>query len=324
MNPSCKFFLVAALGLAVLAGCSNEDIVRFPQEPPTGGGQPLTLDQFMAGAQAGGAGAGYVAEALPSGTTAAPVISGASQIVRGGALVLDIEVDDTATDLYMSLSNVDLGYYHFDLSALPRVLAADDYAGDSPLVQKLEASGMHVQAAAARAARVVRVTLTSRNDLSLSGFTVVVTTSDGSTASEAGVHVVTVNRIASSSGFLQASLNWNSPVDMDLHVQVPGGDEVFWANRNAGGGLLDLDSNAACSIDDVDNENIVWASQPEPGEYIVRVDLWSACEQPGPFPYVVTVVIDGEPQTFEGVFQALDADGGGQGAGVEIVRVTLP
>ncbi len=56
----------------------------------------------------------------------------------------------------------------------------------------------------------------------------------------------------------------------------------------------------------------------------MRVDLWSACEQPGPFPYVVTVVIDGEPQTFEGVFQALDADGGGQGAGVEIVRVTLP
>jgi hypothetical protein len=91
------------------------------------------------------------------------------------------------------------------------------------------------------------------------------------------------------------SLEWDTPVDLDLIVQEPSGAFVGGKVRAApvdGGavpastatatdGVLDHDSNAACVIDDLDREDIVWQSPPAPGTYAVWVDLFSACKQPG-------------------------------------------
>jgi uncharacterized protein YfaP (DUF2135 family) len=119
------------------------------------------------------------------------------------------------------------------------------------------------------------------------------------------------------------SLGWDADSDVDLHVVEPGGEEIYFGHKtSASGGTLDLDSNAACNIDHKNNENIYWPTgSPPRGEYVVRVDNWSACDQ-SPIHYVVTVNVKGQdPQMFVGTFT--DAgDGGGQGSGVEVLRFT--
>jgi hypothetical protein len=123
-------------------------------------------------------------------------------------------------------------------------------------------------------------------------------------------------------GTLQVSLSWNSPSDVDLHLVEPNGEEIYYGHKtSASGGVLDLDSNAGCNIDGVNNENITWTdpSVPPDGEYIVRVDYWSACEEQSAS-YTVTVNNCGQRQTFNGSFAPGDADGGSSGSGVEVSR----
>ena len=123
-------------------------------------------------------------------------------------------------------------------------------------------------------------------------------------------------------GQVQVSLSWDKPSDLDLHVIDPSNAEIYWASRSSSsGGTLDLDSNAGCSIDHVNNENITWASSAPSGTYKVLVDNWSSCSQ-SPINFVVTVTVAGRaPQTFTGQFT--DAgDGGGAGSGRLITTFT--
>jgi hypothetical protein len=129
--------------------------------------------------------------------------------------------------------------------------------------------------------------------------------------------------IAVGTGDVQVSISWDSPADVDLHVVDPSGEEIYYGNKTSpSGGELDLDSNAACSSDTPRNENITWPQDGAPsGEYIVRVDYWSACDATETN-YVVTVQVRGQdPQTFIGTFTGT-GDGGGLGSGEEIVRFT--
>jgi hypothetical protein len=93
-------------------------------------------------------------------------------------------------------------------------------------------------------------------------------------------------------GTLVISLDWDAPVDLDLHVQVPADNDagfvIVWAKARSaepnlpdGGsdGTLDFDSNEDCQIDGLDRENVVWTGQPPTGHYIVRVDAFSLCGQ---------------------------------------------
>jgi hypothetical protein len=95
-------------------------------------------------------------------------------------------------------------------------------------------------------------------------------------------------------GTLVVSLDWDAPVDLDLHVQTPilapndAGLVTVWAKTRSaepnlpdGGvdGNLDFDSNEDCQIDGRDLENVVWTGQPPSGRYIVRVDAFSLCGQ---------------------------------------------
>ena len=105
-------------------------------------------------------------------------------------------------------------------------------------------------------------------------------------------------------GDVQISVSWTGASDVDLHVYDPSGELVYFANpTSASGGTLDLDSNAGCSIDNVNNENIVWPVGGAPhGEYRVVVDYWSDCGV-ARSDYVVTIQAEGqEPQIFSGSF----------------------
>jgi hypothetical protein len=104
-----------------------------------------------------------------------------------------------------------------------------------------------------------------------------------------------IDAIASggSSGQLVVTLTWDTESDLDLHVVDPTGVEIYKGNINSyappgpgqpadptaweRGGLLDVDSNAACVIDGLRAEHVTWKSAPPSGHYVVRVDTFSLC-----------------------------------------------
>ena len=121
-------------------------------------------------------------------------------------------------------------------------------------------------------------------------------------------------------GEVQVSISWDSPTDVDLHVVTPNDEEIFYGNRTSTeGGELDLDSNAACSLDEKRNENTTWANGTAPrGTYTVRVDYWDACAFTGTTHYVVTVRRKGhDPLTFSGTLTG-GGDQGGVGSGATV------
>jgi hypothetical protein len=124
------------------------------------------------------------------------------------------------------------------------------------------------------------------------------------------------------SGAVQVSLSWDTPTDVDLHVVEPGGREIYWGNRTTpNGGMLDLDSNAACSIDGVNNENVTWGTVAPSGNYVVRVNFWSDCGGLAAN-YTVTVRACGEVSTYSGSFPAGTGSGGGAGSGEVVATFT--
>lgn len=103
-------------------------------------------------------------------------------------------------------------------------------------------------------------------------------------------------------GDVQVSVSWNSNADVDLHVIDPSGEEIYYGNDIGENGELDLDSNAACDLDNVRNENITFAAPAPRGTYQFYVDLWSACSTTSTN-WVVTVRRKGQAtQTFTGSF----------------------
>jgi hypothetical protein len=116
-------------------------------------------------------------------------------------------------------------------------------------------------------------------------------------------------------GDVQVTLSWDADSDTDLHVVAPGGDEIYYARRqSSSGGELDLDSNAGCTIDGIRNENITWPVGRAPrGQYIVRVDYWSACGV-SRTNYTVRVNNGGSVQIVSGFFTG-SGDAGGLGSG---------
>ena len=138
-----------------------------------------------------------------------------------------------------------------------------------------------------------------------------------------------LNTAIAGTGKFQVSLSWDNPVDLDLHVVEPSSEEIYYGNTvSSDGGTLDLDSNAACSIDGINNENVSFpnANQPPPpGQYTVRADFYEACGMPPQgASYTVTTRVCGNVNTFTGSFAPGDADSGSAGSGRTITSFTYP
>ncbi len=98
-----------------------------------------------------------------------------------------------------------------------------------------------------------------------------------------------ITHVDSQWGDLNLNLTFSNAKDIDLHLYTPSGNHIYYGNR--GGSYyneeseeeyyygLDHDSNAACYIDGLNNENIVIpAALIEPGIYTVKVDMYSNCD----------------------------------------------
>jgi hypothetical protein len=119
----------------------------------------------------------------------------------------------------------------------------------------------------------------------------------------------TLRVIRVGTGDVQVSIAWSGASDVDLHVFDPAGEEIFYDNKqSASGGLLDLDSNAACSIDGRNAENVVWPTAGAPhGTYRVVVDYYDDCGV-AKTDWIVTLQVEGaEPRTFSGSFTGIGA-----------------
>jgi hypothetical protein len=162
--------------------------------------------------------------------------------------------------------------------------------------------------------------VTLQQDLAAADFVFVYGIGNGGGFGYASVPVTVVDV---GTGDVQVSLSWTTSADVDLHVIDPANEEIYWEHRqSASGGMLDLDSNAACGSDGPRNENITWPTGAAPaGTYQVRVDYWSNCGA-AETPFVVTVNVHGQdPQTFSGSFTGA-GDNGGANAGQPITTFT--
>ena len=116
---------------------------------------------------------------------------------------------------------------------------------------------------------------------------------------------VVMELITAGTGQLQVSLSFDTPKDVDLILVEPNGEWVYYGNQySANGGMLDVDSNAACYIDNINNENIFYGDDAyiEPGEYTVYVDMYENCNTDYATNFVLTVFYNGSMiETVEGV-----------------------
>jgi hypothetical protein len=91
---------------------------------------------------------------------------------------------------------------------------------------------------------------------------------------------------------LLVSLSWDTQADLDLHLVIPDGTEIYSGKVNSvgrpspgdtdswkSGGILDYDSNGLCVIDGRRRENVYWTQTPPSGHYIVRVETYSMCSE---------------------------------------------
>ncbi len=204
--------------------------------------------------------------ALPASTGAgAPTITsvtGNPTVLAGGSNPVTINTTSTVTDVLVGVEGL-TGYYK-----IPYTTAKSTNA------------------------TIMVVILMSQS--ASNNFTIVIALANGTNISTHYTIPVVVHE--GGTGKLQVSLSWNKPNDVDLHLIEPGGEEIYFGNRESdNGGKLDVDSNAACSIDNINNENITYGNNATVanGVYTVKIRLWSACQVTAITNYVVTVRYNG-------------------------------
>lgn len=70
-------------------------------------------------------------------------------------------------------------------------------------------------------------------------------------------------RLGGRRGAITVTLLWNNRNDLDLHVLCPDGQRIHYMNKEAAGGMLDIDRNAHPSaLTDEPIENIFWERRP--------------------------------------------------------------
>lgn len=95
--------------------------------------------------------------------------------------------------------------------------------------------------------------------------------------------------VESMEGDLTINLTFDQPKDLDLHLLTPGGGHIYWNKRTWVATLpdgtkieygLDHDSNPACRLDYLNNENIVIPEGAlEPGIYQVYLRMYENCDK---------------------------------------------
>lgn len=112
-----------------------------------------------------------------------------------------------------------------------------------------------------------------------------------------------VKFVESAAGDLHVNLTFDNAKDIDLHLIMPDGNRIYYANRTVStgegetfvSGGLDHDSNANCNIDNLNNENIVLpAALIIPGKYQVQINMYRNCDMSVFTQWTVTALMNGQ------------------------------
>jgi hypothetical protein len=119
-------------------------------------------------------------------------------------------------------------------------------------------------------------------------------------------------------GDVQITLTWQDYADIDLYVEDPTGEVVYYGNDYvSSGGQLDRDNTCGDYIQG-QPENIFWPQGGAPsGTYKVSVDYFGDCEDAGPVQWTVRTVVGGQVQTYNGTL-------GMQGDNQEVTTFNIP
>ena len=101
------------------------------------------------------------------------------------------------------------------------------------------------------------------------------------------------------------AIMWDSYDDIDMHVFTPDGSEIWFDNKSAGGGTLDVDANAKDERKASPVENIYFPN-PASGEYWVYIFNYEDRTPNQATNFLVRVKVGNEEQTFSGTITNQD------------------
>lgn len=102
-------------------------------------------------------------------------------------------------------------------------------------------------------------------------------------------------------GDFRVTLLWYNTDDLDLHLQEPSGNVIYYSRKTSSlGGFLDLDANAGSPLITNPIENIVYPlkSKLTPGNYTIKVDQYSKRESTK-VGFILRVVLDGKESIYD-------------------------
>lgn len=221
-------------------------------------------------------GGDFSGKALPgsnSSTLEITNVSGNSTVLAGGTNTIKVTGNEGAREVIVGVKNQD-GYF-----TIPMTSQGSPRGGNA----MMEAD--------------VRMIVSQQLQES---FTLAIGVGDGQ-GNFGPFQFMEVNLLQAGTGKLQVSVQWDQENDVDLHLTEPNGTRIYYgSSRSSNGGELDVDSNAACYLDHINNENITYAypdDNPnvivENGEYLVEVDLWSNCDVSSNTSYTVIAHYNG-------------------------------
>ncbi|MBN2758305.1 MAG: hypothetical protein JXR51_14120, partial [Bacteroidales bacterium] len=250
--------------------------------------------------------ADFVSKAFPDASTStnAPVISslyGNTSVLAGGSNPISIETASNISSILVGVDGED-GYFKLPASSLKST--QELYVFFLMMTQNLDDPN----------------------------FTIIIAIlgDDGLVSQHSTINVATVE---AGTGKLQVNCTWDKANDVDLHLVEPSQEEIYYGyGYSSNGGYLDVDSNPACYIDGINNENITYGDDAivENGQYIVRVDLYSNCDIANSTNYIVTAYYEGEiinaatgTNPYQGTFTSADEDYGDYGSGKTVMTFNI-
>ena len=262
-----KYFYLLAMVLFTIQfqSCSSDDDGDVPPLPELEENY-LSIENAV-----------YNAQEFPEATTTETLqgIDMSSQVMNGAMNYISIVTDQEIQKFYIGVKEV-AGYWEYEPTTTLARSTTAYYTYIIPVMISQYYTGNSV--------------------IILSGLL-----SDGKVTTPAEKEI---NYIETMPGEIEVKLAFSNSKDVDLHLYTPSEEHIYYGHR---GGTyttddgeeitygLDIDSNAGCSLDHVNKENIyIPKTLVENGTYRVVVDMYSNCDRSIPTSWSVVVRYKGK------------------------------
>lgn len=290
MNTRWCYRMAGALAAVVLLGGCSESSAGGDTAPPADTTTPILVDgpeDLMSALDIPGATVASGSIPAPDGTPGTTLSLDSEEMIvtANSEYNLGYSVEGGADDpsfLYLQFDGVDQ-HFVIDLSEPITASTARPIRGRPGLTPSGEYEGSALETTA-----TVR-SFSPPLQAGVPDMSFITDSSRWSNPATIRTRVVSVG-----SGSLQISLTWNTTADLDLWVEEPDGNRIWYVSKvsSTTGGELDVDD-----IDGFGPENVFYEDLPPAGDYVVKVDHFSGASPTG---YTVTITDSGATRSFTG------------------------